>query len=265
MKAIVTGSAAGIGRAVANRLAEDCRNDGGVAHLLLVDRDADGLRSIADELRARGAVIATAVADLADPESPARAVAQAETELGGLDVLVSNAGIMIPGKLVDMSAEDYHRVFAVNTHATWLFAKAAYPLLKQSRGSFITISSLASEVVTPLRGPYSATKAAVVMFMRQLAYEWGEDGIRCNAISPGGIDTPLNSSTFQDPVQAKLRMRRVPLRRLGQAEEIASAVSFLASDDASYITGINMVVDGGMQVGMMAAFREAPANKPGDG
>jgi NAD(P)-dependent dehydrogenase (short-subunit alcohol dehydrogenase family) len=257
VRAIVTGAAAGIGRAVALRLAADGSKDKG-AKLTVVDKNADGLKSLADELHSQGARVCVVVADTADAAFPAQVVAETKKAFGGLDALISNAGIMIPGTLMEISLEGYERVFAVNTRATWLFARAAYPLLKESRGSLVAISSLASEVMTPLRGAYSASKAAVVMLTRQLAYEWGVDGIRSNAISPGGIDTPLNASAFQDPMQASVRMKRIPLQRLGKAEEIAAMVSFLVSSDASYVTGANIVVDGGMQVGMMAAFREAP-------
>ena len=247
MRALVTGAASGIGRAAATRLAVDARKRSEpLIALALVDRDAAGLAGAAEDARSAGASVSVHVGDLADPAVPARLVAEAAAQMGGLDVLVSNAGIAQNGVLAELPLEEFDRTFAINTRATWLLAKAAYPFLKDSRGCLITTASVSASNATPGLGAYAASKAAVLMLVRQLADEWGADGIRCNCVSPGAVHTALTEKAYGNPAFRDARAARIPLRRVGLPDDIANAIAFLAGPDAGYITGLDLAVDGGM-------------------
>jgi glucose 1-dehydrogenase len=247
VRAVVTGAASGIGAAVARRL----RADGGAdAQLLLVDRAADALDDVAGALGA-----ASLVADLARPDSGELVAAAAREQLGGVDVLISNAGIAISGPLAELSLEDWERTFAVNTRATWLLAKAAYPMLRESRGALVATASVAAREPAAPVGAYASSKAAVVMLVRQLAYEWGPDGIRCNCVSPGTTHTGMTDATYSDPARRSERASHLPLRRVSEPEEIAAVIAFLAGPDASYVTGVDVLVDGGLGTSLLPAIR----------
>lgn len=252
MRALITGAASGIGRAVAFNLSEHGW-DNETPALLLVDRDADGLETVATALRALGATIITAAADLSDPDAPTRLLAVAESELGGLDALVSNAGIIGGGPLLELKVADYDRQFAVNTRPLWLLGKAAHPLLAQSHGSLVATASMSGEHPTPGLAAYSASKAAAIMLIRQMAIEWGPDGIRCNCVSPGPTLTSMTSAGYADPERRRQRESTIPLGRIGEAEDIARAVAFLLSPQSGFITGVNLAVDGGMSQMLMPA------------
>ncbi|MCK9202488.1 MAG: SDR family oxidoreductase [Gallionella sp.] len=249
MKSIVTGAASGIGQAVAQLLAQPTAGE--PAQLVLVDRNGDGLEAIAANLRQMGAQIVTEVVDLADVTSAERVVERARTEFGGLDALVSNAGLLKPGPLAELSLQDYEYVFAVNTRATWLLCKAAYPMLRTSHGSVVATASIASENPTPPQGAYSASKAALVMLIEQMAVEWGPDGIRCNCVSPGSTLTGITERVYANPTERNRRTNSIALRRLGMPNDIANAIVFLLSPQSSFITGVNLVVDGGANCMLM--------------
>lgn len=256
MRTIITGAASGMGRAIAHRLAADAAQQD--TSLFLVDLSAERLEAVAEELKPSGAKVALFVGDLSNPEVCLAAGPAANEAMGGIDALVSNAGIVASAtSLVDTDLAKYELDFAVNARATWLLAKSAYPYLKESRGSLVATASLAAQQVAPFLGGYSASKAAVVMLVRQLAFEWGKDGIRCNCISPGRILTAMNQQVVkQDPSTAEARLA---MGRAGEPREIADTVAYLISPQASYITGANIAVDGGMEVSLMSALRnEAP-------
>lgn len=217
MRVIITGGASGIGLAVAKLLTTEPWQ--GRAQLMLVGRNVEALDTAAIELRGLGADVVTEVADLSDEAAPARVVQRAEAAFGGLDGLVSNAGMIKVGPLAALTVADYERVFSVNTRATFLLAQAAYPLLRQSRGSIVATSSLASEMPTPPLGMYSASKAALVMMIQQMAVEWGADGIRCNCVSPGSTLTPMTEKVYANDVERAKRERAIALRRIAQPEE----------------------------------------------
>lgn len=250
MRVIITGGASGIGLAVARLLTAEPWAGG--AQLLLAGRNAESLEKAAVLLRNAGADVVTEVADLADVEAPARIVRKAQSAFGGLDGVVSNAGMIKVGPLESLSMSDYEQVFAVNTRATLLLAQAARPLLKASRGSIVATSSLASIMPTPPLGMYSASKAALVMLIQQMAVEWGGDGIRCNCVSPGSTLTPMTAKVYADPTERAKRERGIALHRIAQPEETAQAIAFLLGPRASFISGVNLMVDGGASLMMMS-------------
>ena len=253
MRAIITGAASGIGRATALRFAR-----GGGARLLLVDTNAEGLRAVASEVAAHGATAVPQRADLADPAAPEAIVAAATAALGGLDALISNAGYFPRDTpLIDMSLVEYDRMFAVNTRATWLLARHARPMLAAARGAIVATASVSAREPTPAIGNYSATKAALVMLVRQLAYELGPDGIRCNCVSPGTTRTGINDFLLSDDQVRAAREALLPLRRVGQPEDLANAIAFLAGPDAAYITGVDLLVDGGLNTMLMPCLAKA--------
>lgn len=254
MQVIVTGAASGIGRATAFRLARDgASREGRPAQILLVDIAKEKLEEVAALLRAEGAVAEIHVADLGDAAVATGVVNAAHRAFGGLEALVSNAGIIQRSSLLDLSVADYERSFAINTRATWLLAKAAHPLLAASKGSIVATASISGHEPTPPLGAYSASKAALIMLVRQMAVEWGPDGIRCNTVSPGSTHTAMTDARYSDPVQREAAAQRNPLRMVGSPENQAAAISFLLSPDAAYITGIDLLVDGGLATMLMPA------------
>jgi NAD(P)-dependent dehydrogenase (short-subunit alcohol dehydrogenase family) len=254
MRAVITGAASGIGRAAALRLArEAAAREGGPAHLMLVDVQQEKLEQVAAELRAAGTLVVTYTGDLTAPTVPDKIIAAAGRQLGGLDALISNAGIIKRASLLELTLEDYERSFAINTRATWLLGKAAHPLLAASRGCIVATASISAHEPTPPLGAYSASKAALVMLVRQMACEWGPDGIRCNTVSPGSTHTPMTDARYSDPVQRAAARQRNPLRMVGSPENQAAAIAFLASPEAAYITGADLLVDGGLQTMLMTA------------
>ena len=170
MRVVITGAASGIGLSVAELLAAD----GGAHQLLLADRDADGLAAAAAKI---GAAAAICVVDLSDNDCGDVIIAAAIAHMGGIDAVVSNAGIIAAGALVDLEPEDFDRIYAVNTKANWALAKAAYPHLVASKGAFVATASMSASQPTPGLGFYSSSKAALLMLVRQLALEWGKDGL----------------------------------------------------------------------------------------
>lgn len=247
MRAIVTGAASGIGRATCMRLARDGKASGGAVQIAAVDlASAPGLDTVVTELRALGAEALPLHADMAGPEAPARVVADAVARFGGLDGVVSNAGVNRPGPLVDYALEDWDRMFAVNTRATWLLAKAAYPALKASRGAMVAIGSMSGSNAHANLGPYGPSKAAVIMLVQVLAQELGRDGIRVNSVSPGMVRTGMTAKVYENERVAAERDALVPLGRVATPEDIADVVVFLLGPDARYVNGHDLVVDGGV-------------------
>jgi NAD(P)-dependent dehydrogenase (short-subunit alcohol dehydrogenase family) len=243
MRIIVTGAARGIGRAIALKLARDVQRSGGRARLALVDLAADA--SLA-ETEARLATVP------ADAEAPARVTRAAVEWLGGLDGLVCNAGIVHPRPLLDVDAGQWDRVMNVNARQVLLMAQAAQPALARSRGAIVAIASMSGVEPHALNGSYSAAKAAEIMLVRQLAQEWGPDGIRANVVSPGMTRTSLSEELYRDPATKAARERMVPLRRIADPHaDIAGCVAFLLSPEARYVTGVNLVADGGVGGGIL--------------
>ena len=247
MRALVTGAASGIGRATCLRLARDARAQGKKAQIAAVDvGPSPGLDGLLDELGKNGAEPLALHGDMGTADAPARVVAEAVSRFGGLDGLVSNAGINRPGRLVEYAVDDWDRVFAVNTRATWLLAKAAYPALKASRGAIVAVGSMSGSNAHANLGPYGPTKAAVIMLARVLAQELAPDGIRVNTVSPGMVRTGMTEKVYADQTIAAARDALVPLGRVATPEDMADVIAFLLGPDSRYVNGHDLVVDGGI-------------------
>jgi len=233
VRCLVTGAADGIGRATAMRLIEE----GGA--VLVCDRNGSPL----EELGARAAL----TLDVTAPDAPARLMAAVETHLGGLDVLVNNAGISAGAPIESLSDELWHRVLGVNLESVFRISRAAIGLLKASgRGRIINIGSVMSTHAAPGMGAYTVSKHGVAGLTRTLALELGPFGVTANYIQPGAIVTGITRGVFAaDAGFREFWTNKAAVKRLGQPEDIAAAIAFLASDEASFITGHGLLVDGG--------------------
>lgn len=228
---LVTGAGSGIGEGIARTLAERGWT------VLVNDLDAAQAGAVADDI---GGLALPG--DAGDPALVDRAV-----ELtGGLHGLVNNAGIILRSALADLDEEAVVRCLTVNLRTPMLLAKAALPHLERSGGSVVNIASMTSESPQLGGGAYSASKAGLVAFTRQAAVEWGPRGVRVNAVSPGMVVSGMAGAAYADPVLTQRRAALVPLRRLGVAAEVGSVVAFLLSQDAAYVSGETVLVDGGL-------------------
>jgi 3-oxoacyl-[acyl-carrier protein] reductase len=237
-KALITGAGRGIGAAIATRLATEG------AHVAVNDLDADTAKATVEKLRSAGAEATTVIGDIAEPDDARRIVAEAVSALGGLDILVNNAATGFRKKLRDVTDEDWTRTIAVNLNAPFFLTQAALDHLKASgSGAIVNICSTA---VIGFFGQvaYDASKGGLLTLTRSLAVELGREGIRVNAICPGFIDTQAAASEDLGAIAEK-QAKTQPIRRIGRPEEIANAVTFLVSDEASYVTGQALFVDGG--------------------
>ena len=234
----ITGAASGIGAACARRFAEEG------ARVWLGDRNEEGGRGLADAIGSAAGFRALDVRELAQVEAFAQG---AVDRFGRLDVMFNNAGIGAFGKAPDLDPATWHDVIAVDLHAVFYGSRAAIPHLRRAGGGAIVNTAS----ISGLRGDYglaayNAAKGAVVNLTRTLAIDHAREGIRVNAVCPGPVDTPLASGLLRHPGLVEEYGRRIPMGRVGRPEEIAAAVAFLASDDAAYVTGSMLVVDGGI-------------------
>jgi glucose 1-dehydrogenase len=233
--AIVTGAARGIGRAIVERLVEEGAN------VLMCDIDAAALQRSADELAQPYAQV-----DVAQASELERMIQTAIARFGALDILVNNAGITHDADLLSLQEQDFDRVMAVNLKSM-LFATqaAARHMIPRKRGAIVNVSSVTAVLAHPMQIPYVISKAAVKQATNVTAIALAPHNIRVNAVGPGTIESEMSRSVLAgDAVQAMVRSR-TPLGRFGKPEEIAATVAFLASDDASYITGQTVYVEGG--------------------
>ncbi|MCO5168943.1 MAG: 3-oxoacyl-[acyl-carrier-protein] reductase [Planctomycetes bacterium] len=238
-KALVTGASRGIGRAVAAQLAEEG------ADLALLATKADLLEAVAEELRGLGRKVVTLPVDLANGAAVAEAVERAKTELGGLDIVVNNAGITADQLLLRQKEEDWVRVLDVNLTGAFRVTKAACRhVMKSKHGRVITITSVVGLTGNAGQAAYAASKAGLVGFTKSLAQELASRGVTVNAIAPGFIDTDMTAALT--PEQQAAITQRIPMGRMASPLDIAYAAVFLASDRAAYITGEVLRVDGGL-------------------
>lgn len=240
---LVTGGSRGIGAGVALRLARD---HGAAARLALAGAaPGQAMEETLAAVRALGCEATAVYGDLADPAVPQALVDGALAFCGQLDGVVANAGITAPAPLAEVRPEEWDRLFAVNVRSTWLLAKAAHAALVACGGAMVAVASASGLAPHAGHGAYSCTKAAVIMLCRQLAQEWGRDGVRVNSVSPGMIRTPLTAAIYRNPAVAAERDRIVPLGRVGEPEDVAGAVAFLLGPDAAFMTGQSLCMDGG--------------------
>ncbi|MGI8420985.1 MAG: SDR family NAD(P)-dependent oxidoreductase [Gaiellaceae bacterium] len=234
--AIVTGANTGIGLAIAERL----QADGFLLAYATQDREHEDDRRTFDRLEKLGRTFWVS-GDLSDPAVPEQLVAEAERELGRIDVLVNNAGLSTAKPVLELTAEDFDLTFSVDVKAAFLLSQAVARRMRDSGGgSIVNITSVHEHIPRPSFALYASAKAALGMLTRGLALELAEFNIRVNAVAPGVIATPRNAE------DAKALDPEVPLGRPGTPEEVAGLVSYLASADASYVTGASYVIDGGM-------------------
>lgn len=238
-KAVVTGGTKGIGLAIARELL-----DLG-ADVLVVARST---KSIENKLR-NSARLFRLDGDVTDPAFRQLILQKVNENWGKLDILVNNVGTNIRKKFVEYTEEEYRRLFEVNLFSMVALTQGAFESLKKSgHASVINIASVAGSQDVQTGPPYGMTKAAIIQLSRHLAAEWAPFNIRVNTVSPWYIQTPLTESVLSQPDRLEKILARTPAGRVGQPEEISGIVAFLAMDKASYITGQNIQVDGGMSV-----------------
>jgi len=251
--AIVTGGSRGIGRAICLRLA---REGAGVVVNYARAADTGPFRGAAarvvKQIHARGGEAVAIEADVASARAVGRMVRQTLKRFGRIDVLVNNAGICPFHDFLDMPEKLWDRVQAVNLKGVFLCTQAVTRWMVQHRvrGRIISISSVSSIVGGERQAHYCPTKAGVNLLTKSIAIALGEHGITCNAVLPGTVETDINREDLSDQAKRSYFARRTPLGRLGRPEDIAGPVVFLASDDAAFITGALLVVDGGVLVNL---------------
>jgi NAD(P)-dependent dehydrogenase (short-subunit alcohol dehydrogenase family) len=241
--ALVTGAATGVGRATALRLASEG------ADVAVTDLQEDRLAVVVGELEAVGARVVSVVGDIVEPDVSLELAARAEEMLGRIDVLVNNVGILILKSLLETTRSDFDALMDVNCWSHLAAMQAVVPAMRRTgSGSIINIASVGAYVALPNVSAYNASKSAVLGMTRAAAVEFAPD-IRVNAVSPGGITTDMSRvhlESFEDKEAAsKLLTGRQLIKRYGRPEEIASVVAFLASDDASFITGADIKAEAG--------------------
>jgi 3-oxoacyl-[acyl-carrier protein] reductase len=238
--ALVTGASRGIGRATAEMLARQG------AHVVVTDvvSDDDG-RAAIDAIKAAGGKAEYAKLDVTDSAAVDAVFSDVAKRLGRLDILIANAGISLDGLLIRMRDEDFDRTLAINLKGAVLCARAAIrPMMRTKAGRIIFIASVVGEMGNGGQTAYSASKAALLGVAKSLAKEYASRSITVNAIAPGFIETAMTAALSEE--QRKAMLTGVPLGRTGTPEEIAAAITFLVSDEAAYITGHSLRINGGM-------------------
>ncbi len=246
--ALVTGAGSGIGEQIARLFAQQG------AHVILTDIRGDAAERVASEIRSTGGSTRTQQLDVAEESQVKAAIEQVAATEGRLDILVNNAGISHVGNILETSLQDWERVMSVNAGGVFLCAREGVrQMLAQSPmgGVIINMSSVAGTIGIDRRLPYSASKGAVLALTRSIAIDFVTQGIRCNAICPGTVHTPFVESYLtrhfaghEDEVRQQLHARQ-PIGRMGRPDEIASAALYLASEEAAFVTGSALVIDGG--------------------
>ncbi|RME86241.1 MAG: SDR family oxidoreductase [Caldilineae bacterium] len=246
-RAIITGAANGIGRGMALRFAREGAAVG------VLDLKEEGCAAVVEEIEREGGKAVTLPADLQYPAQIEAAVQRFVDKIGPPNVLVNNAAIMIPGMVHETSVEDLDRIIAVNMRGAFLMSARVVPyMMEQRQGSIIHMASITGIAGAPGTAAYSMTKGALAALARAMAVDYAPYGIRVNAVSPGTIDSPMLRAWVEsqsDPAATRREFEEAyPLGRIGTIEEVVNVFLFLASDEASFVTGANYVVDGGITV-----------------
>jgi len=251
--ALVTGAARGIGRAVAARLV------GEGARVFAVDRDADLVRQTAAELSTGSGMIEAIAGDVSRREDVRRMVQTCVDQAGRLEILVANAGIADVQPLLEIDDRSWQRILDVNLTGTFLCTQeAARVMVTQGGGAIVVTASTNAFWVESNLAHYNASKGGVIAFVRSAALDLAPHGIRVNAVEPGVVRTRLAAFVTEDPAAAADYLKRIPLNRFAEPDDVASAILFLASKEASYITGQALVLDGGLTLGTPLEVPDAP-------
>jgi dihydroanticapsin dehydrogenase len=241
--ALVTGAARGIGRGVATTFAREG------AQVIVVDRNRAAGEDAAAEINARGGRADFEQTDVAEAEQVRSLMERTRARVGTLDILVANAGIMICKTLEETSEEEWDRLHGVNLRGMFLTLKYGGPLVRRPGGVILTTGSIDGLYGAPENAAYAATKGGIIAMSRAAALDYAQLGIRLNCLCPGWIDTPMNDLYFRDKPEEKEKAARLqPVGRLGTPQDIANAALFLATEEASFITGLPLIVDGGITV-----------------
>lgn len=247
--AFVTGAGSGIGEATALRFAEEG------ATVVLCGRRIEPLQGVQEKIQALGGQAEIAVADVSDEQAYVAALQSTAQRHGRLDILVNNAMAYTWGGIDSMSTADWHANFATTVDGTFFGTRTAMQLMKaQGGGSIVNIASICGLFGTAWMAGYSAAKAAVINFSRAAASEGAPDNIRCNVIIPGVVDTPATAGMLSDAKARGNTEKVIPMKRVGLPVELANAILFLASDEASYVTGASLAVDGGRGSDLYTVF-----------
>lgn len=238
---LITGAASGIGRASAQAFAAEG------ASLYLCDINGEGLQAVSDALPGQ---VKTRVLDVTSSADCRAAVDEAVTEFGQLDVLCNIAGIAKTHHFHDTTDEQWDKLLAVNLSSVMYLSRAAIPHLLKQKGNIVNMASIAGLMGQAYTSGYCASKAAVVMLSKSIALEYAKQGLRCNAICPGGVQTELvQKFSAPEDVNFELMARYMPLTEMAEAEDVANAVLFLASQDARHINGVALPLDSGVSAG----------------
>lgn len=241
--ALVTGGASGIGRATVQRLAEEG------AEVLVVDIDRAGLVETIAEVEQAGGTAFAHAADVSDPDGCRAAVELAVERYGRLDVLANIAGVVQFGHAEDLGVDQWNRLLGVNLTGPFFLIQEALPHLIEAGGNVVNMASAAGVVGQAYTAGYCASKGGLVLMTKALAVEFAARGVRFNAVCPGQVDTPLNTFDMPDDLSGRLLARLLPLLDAARPDEIATLVAYLASEEARYVTGAAISIDGGQTAG----------------
>ncbi len=240
-RALVTGASSGIGEAIANRLAA-----AGAKVIIVYRSHAAAAKKTVANINGTGGEAIAIHADMASERDIKSLFVQVRKAIGPLDILVNSAGVEDRRAFLTMPVKDWDQVMNVNLRAVFLCSQlAAQSMVKRKRGVIINISSVHAFLPWVGYSHYCASKGGLEMLMKTMALELAGRGVRINNVAPGAISTPINSSWLHDAAKVRRELKRIPLHRIGRPEEVASAVRFLASDEASYVTGTTLIIDGG--------------------